>query len=122
VATTIWQIKASGGYFEGARVGGMQLPYGKVPDGYRQTVPEQSQQPIAPPPGAIYSFFAETTDAPGIGGFFYLGGKGLTQIIVPDLCLKLINGREVSVKCGTNDPYEEPTNLEKFAHAHQVGH
>lgn len=121
VATIIWQIKATKGYFEGARVGAMQLSYGKVPDGYSQTVP-QSTQPPAPTSGAVYSFFAETTDAPGIGGFFYMGQSGLTQITVPDLCLKLINGREVPVKCGTDEPYQEPTDLEKFAQEHQVAH
>jgi len=120
VATIIWQIKASKGYFEGARVGGMQLNYGNIPDGYSQTVPGQPQRAPAPAPGAVYSFFAETTDAPGIGGFFYVGRTGLTQITVPDLCLKLINGREVAVKCGTDDPYQEPTDLEKFAQEHQV--
>jgi len=122
VAMIVWQVKASKGYFEGARVGGMQLSYGKVPGGYSQTVPESSQQAPAPMPGAVYSFFAETTDAPGIGGFFYVGRAGLTQITVPDLCLKLINGRAVAVKCGTNNPYQEPADLEKFAQEHQLAH
>jgi hypothetical protein len=122
VAKIIWQIKASKGYFEGTRVGGMQVSYGRLPDRYEQTIPKSPQQPPAPTPGAVYSFFAETTDAPGIGGFFYMGRTGLTQIAVPDLCLKLINGREVPVKCGTNDPYQEPADLEKFAQEHQVAH
>lgn len=120
VATVIWQIKATRGYFEGARVGGMQLSYGKAPDGYSQTVPNSPQVAPAPAPGTVYSFFAETTDAPGIGGFFYIGRTGLRQITVPDLCLKLVNGKDVEVKCGTNDPYQEPTDLEAFAQQHQV--
>lgn len=120
VATVVWQIKASKAYFEGTHVEHMQLAYGKLPDGYNQAVPSQSQgaRPLAP--GAVYSFFAETTDAPAIGGFFYMSGSGPTQINVPDLCLRLINGREVAVKCGTNEPYREPTDLEKFAQEHQV--
>lgn len=122
VATVIWQIKATKGYFEGVRVGGMRLPYGKVPDGYSQTVPNSPRQAVAPTLGTVYSFFAETTDAPGIGGFFYMGRSGLTQITVSDLCLKLINGREVPVKCGTDQPYQEPTDLEKFAREHQIAH
>jgi hypothetical protein len=122
VATIIWQIKASRGYFEGARVGGLQLTYGKVPDGYEQTTPSQPQQASPPTPGVVYSFFAETTDAPGIGGFFYMSQSGLTQISVPDICLKLINGGEVAVKCGTDEPYQEPTDLEKFAQEHRVAH
>ena len=122
VATIMWQIRAKTGYFEGAQVGGMQLSYGKIPDGYNQTVPESPRQAPSPMPGAVYSFFAETTDAPGIGGFFYVGRASLTQITVPDLCLKLVNGREVDVKCGTDAPYREPSDLEKFAQEHQVAH
>lgn len=120
VATVIWQVKATRGYFEGARVGGMQLTYGKVPDGYSQTVPNSPQMAPAPAPGTVYSFFAETTDAPGIGGFFYIGRAGLTQITVPDLCVKLVNGKDVEVNCGTDDPYQEPTDLETFAQQHRV--
>lgn len=120
VATAIWQIKPTKGYFEGTRVGGMQLSYGKVPEGYSQAVPSSPQQAVVPLPGAVYSFFAETTDAPGAGGFFYMGRSGLTQITVPDLCLKLINGHEAPVKCGTDDAYQEPTNLEKFVQEHRV--
>jgi hypothetical protein len=120
VATVVWQIKASGGYFKGTHVEDMQLAYGKLPKGYNQTVPSQSQGAPSLALGAVYSFFAETTDAPAIGGFFYMGRYGPTQISVPDLCLKLLGGREVAVKCGTNEPYQEPTDLERFAQEHQV--
>jgi hypothetical protein len=120
VATVVWQIRVSKGYFEGSHVERMQLSYGKLPDGYNQGVPSQSQR--APPlaSGAVYSFFAETTDAPAIGGFFYMSETRPTQINVPDFCLRLINGRDVAVKCGTNEPYQEPTDLEKFAQQHRV--
>lgn len=122
VAAIMWQLKASKGYFEGSRVEGMQLTYSTVPAGYMQTVPTQPLQPQLPRPGAVYSFFAETTDAPAIGGYFYVGSTGVTEIAVPDLCLKLVNGREVSVKCGTNEPYEEPSDLEKFVEDHKIAH
>lgn len=120
VATVIWQIKASEGYFAGSHVQHMQLDYGKPPDGYDQTVPKQPQG--APPlaTGAIYSFFAETTDAPAIGGFFYMSGRGPIEINVTDLCLKLIGGQEIDVKCGTNEPYPEPADLERFVQQHQI--
>jgi hypothetical protein len=122
VATVVWQIKASEGYFKGDHVEHMQLAYGKLPDGYDQTMPVQPQG--APPlaSGEVYSFFAETTDAPAIGGFFYMSETGPTQISIPDLCLRPINGRQIAVKCGTNEPYQEPTDLEKFAQQHQVAH
>jgi hypothetical protein len=111
--TVVWQIKASKGYFKGTRVEHLQFVYGKLPDGYKQTVPSQSHG--APPlaPGVVYGFFAETTNAPGIGGSFYLTGSGPAQIDVPGLCLRLIERRDVAVKCGTNEPYEEPADLAK---------
>jgi hypothetical protein len=118
--TVVWQIKASKGYFEGTFVGHLQLLYGKLPDGYNQTVPSQSQ--AAPPlaPGAVYSFFAETTNAPAIGGSFYMNASSPIQIDVSDLCVTLTAGRNVEVNCGTGEPYEEPTDLEKFAREHRV--
>jgi hypothetical protein len=118
VATVVWQIKASKGYFEGTRVEHLELVYGKPQDGYNQTVPVESQAPRLAP-GTVYSFFAETTGAPAIGGFFFLGATGPIQINIPDLCLRQLNGREVSVKCGTSEPYQEPTDLEGFAREHQ---
>jgi hypothetical protein len=119
IDTVVWQIKASKGYFGGARVEHLQLVYGKLPDGYKQTVPSQSQ--AAPPlaPGVVYGFFAETTNAPGMGGTLYMSEAGPTQIYF-DLCVTRIKGRDVAVNCRTNEPYEEPTDLAKFAREHQV--
>jgi hypothetical protein len=119
--TVAWQIKASKGYFEGTRVEHLQLVYGKVPDGYTQTVPSQSHG--APPllSGVAYSFFADSTGAPRIGGHFYMNGTAPIQISVPDLCLTRKEGLDVAVHCGgRNEPYEEPTDLAKFAREHQV--
>jgi hypothetical protein len=110
----------SKGYFEGTRVGHLQLVYGKLPDGYKQTVPSQSHGALPLALGVVYGFFAETTNAPGFGGSFYLTGSGPTQIDVPGLCLRLIERRDVAVKCGTNEPDEEPTDLAKFAREHQI--
>lgn len=117
----IWQIKASKGYFSGTYVKGMHLTFGKVPDGYNQTVPDRSQEAPSLPPGTVYAFTAETTNAPGIGGFFYIRRNGATQVNVPDLCLKLINGQDVRVRCGTSEPYQEPSDLEAFVREHASG-
>ena len=46
LASAVWQIRASEGYFKGTHVDGLQLTYGKVPSGYQQLVPVQSQ--VAP--------------------------------------------------------------------------
>ena len=96
----------------------MRLTFGNVPEGYKQTVPSQPQGVPPLSPGFVYAFTAETTNAAGSGGFFHLGRSGLTQVDVPDLCLKLIGGRDVRVKCGSYEPYEEPADLEKFVQEH----
>jgi len=119
VADIAWQVKASNGYFAGTRVQGMQLTYGRVPTGYDQTVPGSSDVPPLKA-GLVYSFFAETTDAPGVGGYLYMSPNGLNRIDIPDLCLRLINGKEVETKCGTNEPYQEPADLDRFAREHPI--
>jgi hypothetical protein len=121
VATAVWQITATKGYFKGPHVKGLQLTYGKVPDGYQQIVPDKSQ---APPlaSGIVYAFFAETTDAPISTGYLYVGESGPVQTEVPDLCLMFVQGRKVRVKCKPNtaEPYQEPVDLEKYVREHQI--
>ncbi len=120
VATVMWQIESSKGYVEGAHVEGFQVKYGKVPNGYTQVVPSQSQSVSPLPPGFIYSFSAETTDAAGQSGYFYVDGAGTVQVLeVTDLCLTSQAGRQVRVNCRTKDPYKEPTDVEMFAREHQ---
>ena len=121
-SSVVWQIQATKGYFEGAQVDGLQLTYGKVPDGYTQVVPStpvrgELQPPPPLNPGAVYSFWAETTNAPIADGFFYMDKTEPIQTYVPGLCLTLENGREVRVKCGFGDDrtYREPSNLEEMA-------
>ena len=118
-----WRIAATKGYFEGARVGGMGLTYGKVPDGYIQSVPGDLQTPPPVlPAGSVYSFFAETTDAPIATGYFYMASGGPIQTDVPDLCLTRQDGHNVRVRCGFvgDRTYREPTNLEEAVRKHQI--
>lgn len=118
--TVAWKIKASGSYFEGAHVEGLQLTYGRMPSGYAQLVPDQSQ--TAPPlrPGAIYSFFAETTGAAADGGYFYVDSSGIVQPVeVPELCLTSKSGRDFKVNCTTKEPYQEPKDIEKYVREHR---
>ena len=116
----IWQIVTSKGYFEGARVEGMRVTYGQIPEGYEQTVPRPSEKAEPPPLRVVCSFFAETTNAPGVGGSIFMSPTGPVQIDVPDQCLRRIDGREVEVNCRTNEPYQEPADLEKFVQEHRV--
>lgn len=129
VASVGWQVVASKGYFEGTRVENLQLTYGKVPDGYVQTVPSGARAAPPLPAGVIYSFFADTTGAAIATGYFYVGKSGAIQVEVPDLCLTMVGGHWVRVKCGwvgspsgglTTEPYKEPTDLEKYAREHRV--
>jgi hypothetical protein len=70
----------------------------------------------------VYSFSAETTNAPGAGGYFYTDEKGPTLTFVPDLCLTMKDGREVRVKCGFvgDRTYREPTNLAEEVRKYQL--
>lgn len=121
-SSVVWQIAAKNGYFKGARVGGLELTYGKVPNGYSQLVPGESQPAPTLAAGSVYSFFAETANAPVASGYFYMDSKGPIQTYVPDLCLTRKDGHEVRVKCGFagDRTYREPTNLEDVVHKNQI--
>jgi hypothetical protein len=122
LASAVWQIRASEGYFKGTRVDGLQLTYGNVPSGYQQLVPGQSQVAPSLSPGAVYSFFAETTDAPIASGYFYIDKSGPVQTEIPDLCAILVEGRKVRANCklGSTEPYQEPADLEKYVREHRT--
>jgi hypothetical protein len=90
------------------------LSYGVVPTNYSQAVPGSTQVAPALTPGRVYSFFAETTGAPAVDGFFYMDESGPIQTLVPDLCTMLENGRQIRVSCKTKQPYEEPLDLKEM--------
>ncbi|MGO9865738.1 MAG: hypothetical protein ACLPLR_19200 [Terriglobales bacterium] len=121
-STVVWKIVATNGYFKGTTVGGLVIQYGRVPAGYSQLVPNESQVAPALPIGAVYSFFAETTNAPGAGGYFYMDEKGPILTFIPGLCLTLKDGHHVRVKCGFvgDRTYREPTNLVEVVRKHQL--
>ena len=120
VASVVWQIQASKGYFEGRHVQGLQLVYGRVPDGYAQTVPNGAHAPLSLPPGYVYSFLAESTGAPVAGGSFYLDKSGVIQTLVPDLCLMQKNGHKARVNCTTKEALQEPSDMKKYVGDHQI--
>ena len=120
VASVVWEIKTSKGYFNGAQVQDFHITYGKIPGGYTAVVPSQSQPPRPLAPGLVYSFLAETTDAPIAEGYFFMDGTEPIQTVIPDACLMLANGHEVRVDCTTKQPYQEPTNLEEIVRKNRV--
>jgi hypothetical protein len=118
----VWEIVATRGYFEGVHVRGLDLNYGNVPSGYKQLVPEDSHSAPLLSPGKVYSFYAETTNAPIAAGFFYMDSQGPIQTYIPDLCTTLEKGRHVRVRCGFEGDrtYREPTNLEEVVRKYRI--
>jgi hypothetical protein len=115
----VWRVQPSEGYFKGTPVSRLALEYGIVPKGYVQTTPV-SGTATALPTGQVYYFFAETTNAPPAQGFFYLDGNTPVEISLPDLCESGFVGEVKPLKCGTNEPYTEPTDLKRFIRENRV--
>jgi hypothetical protein len=115
----MWSIEPTSDSPSGALVTGMNIAYGKVPRGYTQKFPTSgSALPLTI--GQVYVFDAETTGAPGVNGFVYMGQNGPIQINVPGLCGSAFVGDVKPVKCGTTEPYVEPKDLEKFVQENRV--
>jgi hypothetical protein len=114
----VWSIQPVNGY-PGALVTSMDLVYGTVPEGYTQTVPSNGTAP-RPTGGLAYYFFAETTGAPGKGGFFYMDKTAPILIMVPGLCESAFTGDVKPLKCGTNEPFVEPKDLEQFVRENRI--
>jgi hypothetical protein len=115
----MWSIEPTSDSPSGVLVTGMEIAYGKVPRGYVQKFPSGR---VAPPlaMGQVYIFDAETTGASGVNGFFYMDQSGPVLINVPGLCGSAFVGDVKPVKCGTNEPYIEPKDLEQFVREHRV--
>jgi hypothetical protein len=114
----VWSIKPITGD-GGALVVRMEVVYGAVPRGYAQAVPVSGTAPVLRS-GLVYYFFAETTGASGAEGFFYMDGASPVLINVPGLCESAFVGDVKPVKCGTNEPYIEPKDLEQFVKEQRV--
>lgn len=115
----VWRVQPTGGYFEGELVEGVDIEYGKVPRAYVQNVPATGTA-AALQKGQVYWFFAETTNAPGASGFFYFDGTTAIEIEVPGLCQSAFVGDVKPLKCGTQEPYLEPQDLESFVKQHRL--
>lgn len=115
----VWRVQPIEGYFKGARVQRLNVAYGVLPKGYTQTVPENAA-PVPLSQGQVYYFLAETTNAPPASGFIYLDGRKPIEIAVPDLCQSGFVGDVKPLKCGTNEAYTEPANLEQFVQQNRL--
>ena len=115
----VWRVQPLEGYFKGAPVQGFEVAYGIVPRGYLQTTPTTGTTPSLAR-GQVYYFFAETTNAAPVQGFFYLDGNTPIEINVPGLCQSGFVGEVKPLNCGTNEPYSEPRDLEQFVRQNLV--
>jgi len=115
----VWRVQPAEGYFKGSPVEGLQIEYGIAPNEYTQTIPDNGTAPTLPD-RQVYYFFAETTNAPPAEGFFYLDGTAPVQIHVPGLCQSGFVGEVTALKCGTKEPYIEPSNLEQFVRENRI--
>ena len=120
LSSVVWQIEAEGGNRKASSVDGLQITVGKSVQGYAQTVPGQSSDVPNFRSGVIYAYSAETLNAAGQNGYFYVESSGvIVPVDVPDLCVTLKDGREVRVNCTTKELFQEPSDLESFVHAHR---
>lgn len=115
----LWRIEPMKDSPSGSLVTGLGLTYGNVPKGYVQTFPS-SGPAMSLLDGRVYAFFAETTGASGVNGFLYMDKNALILVNVPGLCQSAFVGDVKPVKCGTNEPYVEPKDLDKFVQDNRV--
>lgn len=115
----MWRIEPMKDSPLGALAAGMDITYGKAPMGYLQTFPI-SGPVVRPATGQVYAFFAETTGTSGADGFFYMDKHAPILINVPGLCQSALVGNVKPVKCGTNEPYVEPKDLEEFVRQNRL--
>lgn len=117
----IWDIEPSSGSPSGVMAAALDIEYGSVPQGYVQTVPSDGP---APPlkSGLLYAFSAQTTGASGGHGEFYLQSDKPILINVPSLCQSSLSADATAVKCGTREPYPEPSDIEAFVKENRAAH
>jgi hypothetical protein len=115
----MWSFERTSDSAAGVLVTGMEITYGRLPSGYVQKFPSSGAAlPLAI--GQVYIFDTETTGAPGVNGFFYMDQSGPVLINVPGLCGSSSVSDVKPVKCGNNEPYTEPKDLEQFVKEHRV--
>jgi hypothetical protein len=95
----LWQIEPIEGYFHGVYIGELgKITYGVVPAGYAQLRPLVGN---APPltENTKYSYFVETTDAAGAGGYFEIRNSRAFKTSGTGPCFQSKNQNWVNVPC-----------------------
>jgi len=118
-SSVLWEIEARPkGLLEGVSIEGLRLAYAKIPGGYTQTVPENSQAAPHLAPGRIYSFVAWSTLSGELGGDFYVGKTGAVLAVELDACAVSTGHGTVRTNCQTHAPLREPADIDKYAREH----
>lgn len=100
----LWQIEPIGGYFQGSYIGELRrITYGVVPPGYAQRRPLVGTPPQLTE-GTKYSYFVETTDAPGAGGYFEIRNSRAFTANGSGPCFQTRNQKWINVPCPTVAP------------------
>jgi hypothetical protein len=95
----LWEIKPSGGYFDGTQVGQLErITYGVLPDGYAQVKPQVGSAP-ALTEGPKYLYYAETTNAPGAAGYLEIRKSQAVPTDGPQPCFGSKDNKWVRVPC-----------------------
>ena len=97
---------------------GLHVVYGKVPEGYNQTVPQNSQTAPHLESGRIYAFEAWSNLAGELGGDFYVDKTGVVQAIDLGECGLSTGHGVVRTNCATHEPLPDPADIDKYAREH----
>jgi hypothetical protein len=85
--SALWEIEARRqDLLGGIRIDGLRLVYAKIPEGYTQTVPGNSQPAPHLESGRIYAFEAWSNLAGELGGDFYVDQTGAIQAVDLGTC------------------------------------
>jgi hypothetical protein len=117
--SALWEIEARhDGLLGGVRIDGLRLVYGKIPEGYTQTVPRNSQLVPHLEFGKIYAFEAWSNLAGELGGDFYVDKTGAIQAIDLGECGLSTGHGVVRTNCETREPLRDPADIDKYARGH----
>lgn len=113
--SALWEIKARRqDLLGGVRLDGVRLAYGEIPEGYPQTVPQNSLSAPHLDSGMIYAFEAWSNLAGELGGDFYVDHTGAVQAIDLGECGLSTGHGVVRTNCETHEPLRDPADIENM--------
>jgi tellurite resistance protein TerC len=79
---TLWEIEPTDGYECGRKVGELgEVQYGVVPQGYKQTQPNDGKFPPPLIKGHKYEYWFDTSDAPHARNYFIIRGSRAVEVV-----------------------------------------